>query len=157
MEATPSAAIQFIYDFLHSLSLSSLIIGVLGYLLGIFTKFVDGYIKSYFVEKERRDKHKREVARQVLKLCNEASTNSFRKAPRDMEHINSVLTDLEGIDKDMSVEMEKFSTSWQLIPRERSRGDLSSDDARFLKSNIDRAERKRKILISWANKIRAGN
>ncbi len=125
---------------------------VIGAIGGMVTIFVTGFFKEFFDERARITQHKRNVARHVLKICIEASTNNFKIAPREMEDIYSVLTDLEGIDKKMSVEMEKFVSSWGLII-EHSK----SHGAAFLKENLDRVEKKRKILVAWANKIRAGN
>ncbi len=130
------------------------IIGAAG---GILSLFVSGFFREFFDERARRAKHKRDVARKVHKICTEASTGNFRTAPRDIEDVNSVLTDLEGVDKAMSVEMEKLVSSWQSVVLERSKGELSAEDVNFVKSQRDHAEEKRKILVAWTNRIRAGS
>lgn len=138
------------------------IIGQLpGFIFGVAATLLvavgTGFIKEYFDERARKKKHKLEVARHVLRICNEASTNNFRKAPREMEDVNSTLTDLEGIDEEMSTKMAEMVSSWSTFSRERSKGDLSPDDVKFAKDQLDRAENNRMILIAWANKIRNGS
>ena len=125
---------------------------IIGAAIGVLGTFVTGFAKEFFYERARRKKHKLEIARQVLKICNEASTGNYLYLPRDMEHVNSVLTDLEGINKSMSVEMEEFISSWRSI---RPVGDVFMA-AIFEQKQLDRADEKRKILIAWANKIRTG-
>lgn len=132
-----------------------------GFIFGVAaTLFITagtGFIKEFFDERARKRKHELEVARHVLGICNEASTGNFREPPREMEHINSTLTDLEGINEEMSVKMTEFVSSWRTFSRERSNGDLSPDNVKFAKGELDRAEKNRKILITWANKIRVGS
>jgi len=127
---------------------------LIGFIVGIATMFASGYTKEYFEERASKAKHKRDVARQVLIICNEASSGSFRKAAREMEHVNSVMTDLEGIDKEMEEAMVKMVSSWGTVAREKTKGNLSPYDVKFIKDQLDRAEENRKILIGWANKIR---
>jgi hypothetical protein len=126
-----------------------------GAILGIISLFVSGFFKEFFDERARIAEHKRNVARHVLKICIEASTNNFKHEPRNMEDIYSVLTDLEGIDKEMSVQMERFVSSWALI-NNRTKSDLSHDNVRLLTKNLSDIEKQRKVLIAWANKIRTG-
>lgn len=128
----------------------------IGAIFGVVSLFASGFLKEFFDERARIATHKRNVARHVLKICIEASTNNFRVVSREMEDIYSALTDLEGIDKKMNGEMEKFVSSWGTFARERSKKNLSPDDVKFAKSELDRVEEKRKILVTWANKIRAG-
>lgn len=136
--------------------LTTLLPYIIGAFFGVVGSFITGFSKEFFDERLRKAKHKRDVARQVLKICNEASTGNFRSAPRDVEYVNSVLTDLEGVDKNKSVEMEEFISSWQIFARERLRTPLNSGDVKFAKEELGRADGKRKILVVWANKIRTG-
>ncbi len=127
-----------------------------GILLGVIGSFGSGFVKEFFDERARKAQHKREVARHVLQICNEASTCSYRHSPRDVEKINSTLTNLEGFDHKACVTMEKFSSSWQCFAREHSKGKMTPEDVRFAKEQLDDAEEARKILVPWANKIRIG-
>ncbi len=129
---------------------------VVGAILGVVGLFASGFLKEFFGERARKAKHKRNVARHVLKICIEASTNNFLLPPREMEDIYSAITDLEGIDKKMGAAMEKFISSWYFI-KEHQRSNSNHDDAKFLKENLDRVERERKVLVTWANKIRTGS
>jgi len=127
-------------------------VGAIG---GVLTLFASGFLKEIFDERARQAEHKRNIARHVLKICIEASTNSFIVKPREMEDIYSALTDLEGIDKEMALNMDQFVSSWQFISRIQKLDSLRGDKKLF-KEHFDRVEKKRKILVAWANKIRVG-
>lgn len=128
---------------------------IIGAIFGSIGTFLTGFAKEIFDERARKKKHKLDIARQVLKICNEASTNNFKQPPRSIEHVYSVLTDLEGINKKMSIEMEKFVSSWQIMTNPN---DIPfSDKGKYFPDELNRAEEKRKTLIEWANKIRTGN
>src|SRR4051794_33290680 len=88
---------------------------IVGAILGIFGTLGTGYGKEYFDERARQRKHKINVANEVHKLLHEASTGNFKRSPRDIEHINKVLTDLEGIDKEMGKNMNEFVNDWMLM------------------------------------------
>ncbi len=154
IDTTPSAISQFINSIKPYFSISSLVIGVMGFILGILTKFADGYIKEHFDKRKKKTEHKQNIAEEVLKICNEASSNSFRIPPRDMEHINKILTEVELIDKQMETIMNEFISSWNLFATNRSAGNMSPDDVRFAKGQLDRAEDRRKTLIKKASKMR---
>src|ERR1035437_2175144 len=81
---------------------------IIGGIGGVITLFASGFLKEFFDERARRSRHKREVARHVFRICIEASTNSFIVEPRNMEDIYSSLTDLEGLDKKMAVNMNEL-------------------------------------------------
>jgi hypothetical protein len=128
---------------------------IIGGIGGVITLFASGFLKEFFDERDRKAKHKRNVARHVLQICIEASTNSFIVKPREMEDIYSALTDLEGINKEMALNMDQFVSSWQFISRIQKLDSLRGDKKLF-KEHFDRVEEKRKILVDWANKIRVG-
>lgn len=129
---------------------------VIGGAIGFYFDFARGYSKRYFDEKDRVKRHQLEVARHVLRICNEASTGSFRVAPQDIEDVNSTMTDLDGIDEKLGAKMTEMIASWGTFARERGNGGNTGDDAKFLKEQFDRAETNRVILIDWANKVRNG-
>lgn len=153
-EATLSTAIQIFNSIRPYFNIPSLVIGVMGFILGVLTKFADGYIKEHFDSRKRKAEYKRTIAEEVLKICNEASTNSFRIPPRDMEHINKILTEVELIDKQMETAMNEFISSWNFFASRRSVGNISPEDVKFAKEQLDRAEERRKTLIKKANKMR---
>lgn len=134
-------------------SIPSIIIGVAGFILGVATKFADGYIKEHFDNRKRKVEHKRKIAAEVLTICNEASTNSFRTPPRDIEHIHKILTEVEFIDKHMETAMNELVSSWSSFSTRRSAGHLQPEEVKFQKEQLDRAEERRKILIRMANKM----
>lgn len=129
---------------------------VAGVISALLVAYGSGYIAEYFTERGRIAKHKRDVARLVIKICTEASTSSYCNTPRDMERVNSVLTDLEGIDKEMCLDMETLISSWGVLSRRRSNGKLGTEDIVFATDLRNRAEEKRLKLITWATKIRLG-
>jgi hypothetical protein len=123
---------------------------------GIVTLLWKGFLKEFFDERKRIAKHKLNVARHVLKVCNEASTGNFKRPPRDIEHIHSVLTDVEGFNSDMEKTMTSFISLWQhVVHLSENRLKRAVNEKDFTKTLRD-VEKKRKILVGWANKIRAG-
>lgn len=143
--------IQQIRQFLSSAQ--PYIIGAIG---GIISLFASGFLKEFFDERKRKAKHKRDVARQVLKICNEASTGNFKCAPRDIEHINSVLTDVEGVDKKMVLTMTSLISLWGRIIEHSEKSNQSNASEGHYVEMLRDVEEKRKVIITWANKIRAG-
>lgn len=135
-------------------NIPSLIIGVMGFILGVLTRYADGYIKEHFDSRKRKAEHQRMISEEVLKICNEASTNSFRIPPRDTEHINKILTEVELIDEQMETAMNEFISSWNSFSSRRSTGNMAPEDVKFTKEQLDRAEERRKILIKKASKMR---
>ena len=130
---------------------------VIGAIGGAGSLFLTGFVKELFEERARKAEHKRNVAIQVHKICNEASTGNFKRPARDDEHVNSVMTDLDGIDEEMGVVMNRLVASWRLNT------DPKKLDFHYpLESEKDHIERNRQIetdrniLVAWANKIRAG-
>lgn len=115
-----------------------------GSILTILTKFADGWIQGYFNEKERKAKHKRNVAREVHSICNEALTTRFQYKPRNMEHINHVVSDVEGVDKEMGMVINKFIVAWHEC----------SNMSLPIPVSVRIAEKYRATLEEWANKIR---
>jgi len=112
-----------------------------------------GYVEIYFEKIKRINKHKLYVAKHVLDLCNEASSSSYSKRPRDYEHALSVITNVSGIDNRIEVNMRKLISLWVLIAH-REHPNMSPDD---LSLNIEMRKEvdiNREILINWANKIR---
>ena len=126
---------------------------VIGFIFGVITLFVTGFSKEFFGERERKAKHKREVARHLLNICNEASTVNFRQPPKDIGKINATLTDLEGINTEIEKIANSFVSSWQII-YSLVRPGMSSDERKHLVELLDEIEIKRKELVNWANKLR---
>lgn len=129
------------------------VVGAIGGVIGLFTS---GFLKEFFDERARVAKHKRNVARHVLGICIEASTNNFLRAPRDMEDIYGVLTDLEGIDKDMEIVMNNFVNLWGRMIDVRNKENPTKEDNKHFAEMLKEIEEKRKILTAWANKVRVG-
>lgn len=120
-------------------------LGAVGGIIGtITTKFTDGYLKIFFDEKRRKARHIQNIAREVLIIINEAKTYNFNEYPRSREHINSVLTDVESVDKEMGIVMTRFVELW-----------IATIRARFHnKDMFNEIEEKKKILKVWALKNR---
>lgn len=126
----------------------------MGFILGVLTRYADGYIKEHFDSRKRKIEHQRTIAEEVLKICNEASTNSFRVQPRNIEHIYKILTEIKLLDIQMEKTMNEFVSSWNSFAMNRSAGNMSPNDVKFAKTQLDRAEERRKILINMASKMR---
>ncbi len=130
---------------------------LIGAVLGVVGAFGTGYVKEFFDERARIAKHKRDVARLVLKICNEASTGNFKRPPRDIESINSVLTDVEGVDKEIELIMNNFVNLWGRIVEQSQKSNMDKDETRHLVKMLNDVEKDRKKLTSWSNQLRAGN
>lgn len=130
---------------------------IIGAILGIVGTFVTGFAKEFFDERARRFKHKLNVARHVLEICNEASTGNFRKTSRNTEHVNSVLTNLDGVDEKMGVVMNSFVSLWGRLVDYSEDTRQGESGIRHYAEMLNDVEQKRKTLVTWANKIRAGN
>lgn len=131
---------------------------VVGFISG---QLLPGFAKEWFAERERRRKHKLNVAIEVHKICNEIKTGNYRTLPRDWEHVNSVLTDVEGVDEKMGVVMAEFLELCQDVFEDylAERGDLPERGVSTAKEkfqNYQKVENKRKILVKWSNKLRTG-
>ncbi len=133
--------LQFIFPYL------------VGVVSGIGGMYFSGLLNEHFKEKARVAEHKRNVAKHVLKICNEASTKNFNKQPREIEDINSALTDLDGIDLEMGKVFNNFVTDWGLISGEKVRTYSDFDDKEYLAELRNDVEKKRKTLVDWAAKI----
>lgn len=152
LAATPSA-IDFLSSFKTEANIFSVLTGALSFLGGIIFVFVTGFSREFFDERARRAKHKLNVARHVLKVCTEASTGNFKTPPRDIEHIHSVLNDLDGVNKELGEDLNNLVNLWGRIV------ELSSDDknSKFVIEMLRKVEEKRKKLVDWANRTRSGN
>lgn len=135
------------------------IFGVGGTVLGIVgtitTKFFGGYIERFNKEQERKAKQKLNVAIEVHKICNEASTSNLRVAPRDIEHVNTVMTDVGGVDEEIGEAMNSFVNLWVLVCSGEKRW-IDKEKAKNLIEMRSEVEKYREILIKWASKIRTG-
>jgi hypothetical protein len=152
-ESTPSAVIQILESIKQSIDFTTLIIGGITFACGLYFR---GFTKERFDNRARVVKHKLNVARHVLEICGEASTNHFATAPRDMEHIHSVLTNVEGFDKKVEVVMNSFISKWQMLVTMKNTKGLNNDGAKYTAELMIEIEKDRKTLIEWANKIRVG-
>lgn len=130
---------------------------IMGGLFGFLGAFSSGLIGEIFGERARQNRHKINVAREVHKLCIEASVSSFCDKPRDIEHVYSVLTDLDGIDEEKGEVLNKLVSLWQLIAFAQQRTKRVTKELRQDQDErMKEIEEKRKILVNWANKIRVG-
>lgn len=143
--------ITFTTDQILSFITSPFIAAPIGYILG---QFLPGFSKEFFDERARRKRHKIEVAIQVHKICNEASTGNYKLTPRSQEHVNSILTDLAGISEEMENEMLTFINLWRLIRDFNTEANSVEGKKYYMELNM-KIEPKRKKLTSWANKIRS--
>lgn len=140
------------------ISIISILSSIGGGLVVFFGKFGEGWINSYFEKIERKAKHKRNVAREVHKLCIEASTGNYRIPPRNREHVNSVLVDVESVDNRISLVMDSFISLWrELVDQlKKDRQYDGQAEYEYVKELLNKVEAKRKILVAWENKLRAG-
>lgn len=79
----------------------------------------------------------------------------LQKKERSTEHVNIVLTDLDGIDKKIGLVLNKFISLWRLSACKPTYKD-SKEEELYLNEIINEIEEKRRILIEWSNKIRVG-
>ena len=115
-------------------------LGVVGGIIGtITTKFAHEYLKIFFDEKRRKAKHIQNVAREVLIITNEANTYNYTEYPRSREHINSVLIDVESVDKEMGIVMNEFVELWIALRVQFRNKDM-----------LNEIKEKREILKAWA-------
>lgn len=152
-ELTPSAVIQIVDTIKQNVDFITLIIGGITFACGLYFR---GFTKEWFDNRARMAKHKLNVARHVLEICNEASTNHFSKAPRGMEHIHSVLTNVEGLDKKIEPVMNSFVSKWQMLVTMQTTKALSNDGEKYIGELMANIEENRKVMVAWANKIRVG-
>lgn len=152
-ESTPSAMMQIVDTIKKNIDFTTLIIGGITFACGLYFR---GFTKEWFDNRARVAKHKLNVARHVLEICTEASTNHFSKAPRDMEHVHSVLTNVEGLDKEIEAVMNSFVSKWQMLVTMKNTNDLSNDGVKYTAELMADVEENRKILVEWSNKIRVG-
>lgn len=136
--------------------LSTLLPYAIGAVGGIVGAFASGFLKEFFDERARRSRHKRDVARQVLIICNEASTENFRRAARNIEYVNSVMTDLDGVNEKMGAHMNSFINLWGRILDASQKKNQQEVEQKYFIEMLSEIEDKRKLLIAWANKIRVG-
>jgi len=132
-----------------------------GFIAGIISALIiamaTGFIKEFFDERTRKKKHRLEVARQIIKICNEAETNFYGQPPRDIEHINSVTIDTLGIDKKVGTQMKEFIDMWIGV------NSFIKEHPPNTVPNVEKRDRivkeitiRKEILVDWANKIRIG-
>lgn len=127
------------------------------FVAGVVASFGSGFVREFFEERNRVATHKRNVARHVLKICIEASTNNFRCYPYEkIESIHSVLVDLEGINNQIEKELTQFVGLWRTISELYLKSWLNMEGKEHLSESLKSIERKRKILILWANSLRVG-
>jgi hypothetical protein len=78
--------------------------------VGFYFNFAGGFSKEFFDERARKKKHKLNVAQHVLQICNEGFTMHYIESPRDIEHVNSVINNLKGIDEDVEQTIHALCT-----------------------------------------------
>lgn len=139
IEATLSAIIQFLNSVKPYVNFYTLVISGITFVCGLLFR---GFAKELFDERARKRKHKQNVVREVHILINEASTNRYSERPRSVEHVNSVLSDVDGIDKEIGVVMRKFVELWR-------KPKIEVDDIVTVSDEIEKNE---KILTAWVNK-----
>jgi hypothetical protein len=143
-----------------------LVTAAVGYIGG---QFIPGFSKEFFAERARKKRHKIEVARKVLNICTEAKTGDFLLVPSSMEEVNRTLANVEGVDEKMGVAMTNMVNSWITLARLDANGGLSDEARRFERellknptqlnrsAMLNYAKEENRVLVIWANKIRAGN
>lgn len=104
-----------------------------------------GFVKEIFEERTRKRTHKINVANKVLKICNEASVGNYCVPPRDVEHVFSIMTDLDGVDEDMGKSMNEIVSYWMILSATKHQ----------IRTAAEVSERNIQ-LVTWGNAIRAG-
>ena len=130
---------------------------VIGGIGGVGGVFLTGFAKEFFGKRDRKEKHKINVAREVHKVCVEADTSFYHKYARDPEHVTSVIDDVKSVDKDMGVKFEQFVTMWNGIALYI---DENKNNTTAFIERRDKMVRKirefREEIVTWEGKIRAG-
>jgi hypothetical protein len=124
--------------------------------VGFYFNFAGGFSKEFFAERARKKRHKINVANEVHRLVNEASTGNFTVVPRDAEHTNAVMTDLDGVDEEMGKVITVFVARWYQIANMDTQGLQRIESTKHLMELRKEVEEKRVILIEWSTKVRAG-
>lgn len=122
---------------------------------GVIGTFFKGFTKEFFDERSRIAKHNRNVARHILKLCNEASSSNYHIKPRDMEDVHAAMNDLEGVNKSMNKHLISFVAQWQLIVIDYQARNTGINVERTIIETQNDIEHHYKILVDWANGLRA--
>lgn len=80
-------------------------------------KFLEKFFTEWREVGMRRQKERRHTYDQAIAICTEASSNEYKKGPRDKEHILRIITDLEAFDEKAAKLLEGVFTNWQLLTR----------------------------------------
>jgi hypothetical protein len=134
--------------------LSPYIIGAAG---GVGGVLLTGFGKEFFDKRDRKEKHKINVAREVHKVCVEADTSFYHKYARDPEHVTSVIDDVKSVDKDMGVKFEHFVTMWNGIALFIDEN--KSNTTTFIERRdkmVKKIREFREEIVEWEGRIRAG-
>lgn len=121
-------------------------------------KFLEKFFIEWRENSIRRQKEKRHCLDKVIDICTEASSSTYKKQPRDKEHILRIITDLETVDKEMAKLLERLFTNWQLLAQSPSTkeylGGNNSSENRHNFQLIQEADEARIELIKRAKKKR---
>lgn len=128
-------------------------------LVQLLPKFLEKFFVEWREKSIRKQKEKRHCLDNVIAICTEASSNSYKNQPRDKEHILRIITDLEMYDENMSKLLEKLFTNWQLItPSLRGKDffntSFDSNDIQNHYQLIKETDDLRRKLIKQAQKAR---
>jgi hypothetical protein len=132
--------------------LPGILIGVVSTLVLLFGT---GFIKEFFDERARIKKHLLSVAQDLLQICNQASTYNYKLFPRDRENVNSVLTNVEGIDNELGKVFNNFVNIWYLIAN-LSQTRMGKNETQDYREMLKKIDSQRSVLTTWANKFRNG-
>lgn len=135
-------------------TLSPYVIGAVG---GVGSVLLTGFSKEFFGKRDRKERYRINVAREVHKICVEADTSFYHKYARDREHVTSVIDDVKSVDKEMGVKFEQFVIMWNGIALYIDEN--KSNTTTFIEKR-DKMVRKirefREEIVTWEGKIRSG-
>lgn len=116
-----------------------------------------GLVKERFDERARLKRHKLEVARHVLRICNEASMGNFKTKSKNLSMVYGTMNDLEGIEPDLGKILNRFVSLWDRIAEaSAARIDGNEKEIKYYLGMTDEIEVSRQTLVSWANNVRLG-
>jgi len=127
-----------------------------GLIIGWVTAVLLGLNKIIFSEMKRVARHRLNVAIEVHKIVNEASSSGYKILPRGPEHVNITITDLDGVDSEMGVIFNSFVNLWNRIGEQFGDKNKGVEQTKNYIEMTNQEDVYRVKLTNWTNKIRSG-